>query len=101
MNIILVCASGMSTSLLVRKMIAEGEKRGLKECNISACSIDELENHIDKFDVVLIGPQLRYRQQDVAELAIPRNKKYAVIDLMSYGTMDGQKVLNQALEMLQ
>lgn len=101
MNIILVCASGMSTSLLVRKMITEGEKRGLKECNISACSIDELENHIDKFDVVLIGPQLRYRQQEVAGLAIPRNKKYAVIDLMSYGTMNGQKVLNQALEMLQ
>lgn len=99
MNIILVCASGMSTSLLVRKMITESKKRGLRDCNISACSIDELENHMDAFDVVLIGPQLRYRQQEVAELAEPRNKKYAVIDLLSYGTMNGQKALDQALEL--
>lgn len=100
MNIILVCSSGMSTSLLVRKMIAEGEKRGLEELRIFACSIDELEGSIDQFDVVLIGPQLRYREHDVAQLTQPRNKKYAVIDLMSYGMMNGKKVLDQALALL-
>ena len=100
MNIILVCSSGMSTSLLVRKMIAEGKIRGLKGLNILACSIDELEGRIDQFDVVLIGPQLRYRENEVAELTNSRNKKCAVIDLMSYGMMNGKKVLDQALALL-
>ncbi|MBU2699721.1 PTS system cellobiose-specific IIB component [Sporomusaceae bacterium BoRhaA] len=101
MNIILVCASGMSTSLLVDKMVAEGERRGLKGMHVFACSIDELQDYIDRFDVVLIGPQLRYREKDVAVLAKSRGKKYSVINLMSYGMMDGRQVLDQALNMLQ
>ncbi len=100
MNIILVCASGMSTSLLVGKMAAEGEKRGMKELHVFACSIDELEDHIDRFDVVLIGPQLRYREKDVAVLAEARGKRYGVINLLSYGMMDGKQVVDQALNML-
>lgn len=98
-NIVLVCAAGMSTSLLVTKMRKAAEARG-EECDIEAYSIAEVSNLIDDADVVLLGPQVRYQKKTVDELAagkIPVD----VIDMAAYGTMNGEKVLGQALELIE
>ena len=60
-KIMLVCSAGMSTSLLVNKMITEAEKRGL-EAKIWATSEGESANEFakDPADVILVGPQVRY-----------------------------------------
>jgi cellobiose PTS system EIIB component len=97
MNILLVCASGMSTSLLMTKMQQESENRGMVN-HIFACSVDELEQYIEQFDVVLIGPQIRYKEASIGALAREKNKAYAVIDALNYGMVNGQKVLDQALD---
>jgi len=98
MNILLVCAAGMSTSLLVTKMQAESTAAGNKD-NIFACSVDEMDAHIDKYDVVLIGPQIRYKAKAIGEVATSKNKGFAVIDSVSYGMVNGKKVLEQAYSM--
>lgn len=59
MNILLVCAAGMSTSLLVTKMEKSAQEQG-KEYKIWAVSGDSVKQHIDKADVLLLGPQVRY-----------------------------------------
>lgn len=59
MNILLVCAAGMSTSLLVTKMEKSAQEQG-KEYKIWAVSGDSVNQHIDKADVLLLGPQVRY-----------------------------------------
>lgn len=100
MNILLVCASGMSTGLLVNKMCAEGEKRKLQNLNIFACSVDEMEKYINNYDVVLVAPQIRYKEKFISSLAAARNKGYAFIDGVSYGRVDGNSVLNQALSFM-
>ena len=97
MNILLVCASGMSTSLLVTKMQKVSEASGNQD-TILACSVDELEMHIDNCEVVLIGPQIRYKSKEISEKARLKDKGFAVIDSVSYGMVDGQKVLNQAYQ---
>lgn len=96
MNILLVCQAGMSTSLLVNRMLAESEKQGMDH-HIQAVPADELEHHIDKYDVVLIGPQIRYKEKQITAVTAPKNKGCAVIDAVSYGLVDGKKVLAQAL----
>lgn len=101
MNILLVCSAGMSTSLLVIRMQKEVEIRGLKDVNIFAASIEELDKYIDEYDVILIGPQLRYRESQVGALASSKGKGCAVIDPLSYGMVDGKKVLEHALSLKQ
>lgn len=59
MNILLVCAGGMSTSLLVERMRKEIEKRNLKDVKVDANAIENLEKIIDDYDVILVGPQIR------------------------------------------
>lgn len=97
MNILLVCASGMSTSLLVTKMQKASEMNGGQD-TILACSVDELEMNIDNCEVVLIGPQIRYKSKAISEIAGLKGKGFAVIDSVSYGMVDGQKVLSQAYQ---
>jgi PTS system cellobiose-specific IIB component len=98
MKIILVCSAGMSTSLLVTKMLKASKELGGKD-EIFACAVDQLETYIDKYDVILIGPQMRYKAKSIGELATARGKISAVIDSASYGLVDGKKVLAQAYSM--
>ena len=58
-KILLCCAAGMSTSLLVNKMKAEAEKRGI-ETKIWAEPLDKAKEEFKKADVVLLGPQVKY-----------------------------------------
>ena len=98
MNILLVCSAGMSTSLLVTKMQKESEANGGND-KIFACSVDELTEYIDQYDVVMMGPQIRYKAKSIGELAATKGKASAVIDSVSYGMVDGKKVLAQAYAM--
>ncbi len=51
MNILLCCAAGMSSSLIVTKMEKAAEARGI-EVKIWAVSGSEVNSHIDKADVL-------------------------------------------------
>ncbi|EOD1447697.1 TPA: PTS sugar transporter subunit IIB [Escherichia coli] len=57
-KILLVCAAGMSTSMLVKRMIDHATAISL-EVNISALAIAEAKGKIknNEVDVVLLGPQ--------------------------------------------
>ncbi|MBC1505159.1 PTS sugar transporter subunit IIB [Listeria booriae] len=98
-NIVLVCAAGMSTSLLVTKMRQAAEAKGM-EANIDAYSISEINGLIETADVVLLGPQVRYQKSTVDKLAEPKGVPVDVIDMTAYGTMNGEKVLAHALKLM-
>jgi len=98
MNILLCCNAGMSTSILVKNMIKEAEKRGL-DATVTAFGITELKSKLnDSYDVVLIGPQISYRLDEVKSLCEPYGIPAAAIDMKMYGMMRGDLVLDKALE---
>lgn len=97
-RITLVCGAGMSTSLLVTKMVAAAEKLGI-EANIIAVAEAELKNHIDNTDVLLLGPQVRFLLNKYKTAYEPKGVAVDVIDSMDYGLMNGEKVLNHALSL--
>ena len=97
-NILLVCAAGMSTSLLVNKMKAAAKDRGL-EIEINALPVSECSSVIDKVDIVLLGPQVRFQKPQVDALVGGR-VPVEVIDMRLYGTMNGKAVLERALELI-
>lgn len=92
MNIILCCNQGMSTSMLVKKIEKYCEKIG-REIKIQAIPIENLVNHIKEIDVVLLGPQIRYRANEVSILCEEHKKSFEVIPFTLYGTMNEKKIL--------
>lgn len=96
-KIMLVCCAGMSTSLLVKKMQDAAAKENL-EAEIFAIGEADVKNHED-VDVVLLGPQVRYLLGKMEKLMNPKGIPVSVIDSVLYGTMNGEAVLKQAIDM--
>ncbi len=63
-NILLACSSGMSTSLLVSKMEEAAAAQNL-EVKIWAVGQDKAIADMEKADVLLIGPQMRFMKKKV------------------------------------
>lgn len=91
MRILLVCVAGMSTSLLVtnmKKVAGEGPV-------IEAHPISQLEVIVDNFDIVLVGPQVRYKYAKVEAVCREHHVEVGLIDMAAYGRMDGKAVMQQ------
>lgn len=97
-KILLVCSVGMSTSLMVNKMKEHADKKGI-EVEIWAVPDAEAADNLEKVDVLMLGPQVRFLENKMKEIA--GDKPVAVIDMMAYGTMNGEKVLDQALSLIE
>ena len=98
-RIVLCCAAGMSTSMLVNKMKTEAQQRALA-LEIYAVPVAEFERELPNADVSLLGPQVKYEAARLTELAAPHGKAVAVIDMADYGMMRGAAVLDKALALL-
>lgn len=99
-KIMLFCAGGMSTSLLVTKMEKEAAARGIDDLKIWAVGISDYKNHIQDVDVCLLGPQVRFRLKEAKELGASHNVPVDVISMMDYGSCNGPKVLDAALRLM-
>ncbi|WP_447873790.1 PTS sugar transporter subunit IIB [Serratia fonticola] len=98
-KIVLCCAAGMSTSMLVKRMQTEAQKRELA-VEIVAVPAADFEAELPTASVVLLGPQIKYELARFSQLAGPHGMPVAVIDMMDYGTLRGDKVLDQALSLI-
>ena len=98
-RILLVCSAGMSTSLLVSKMQASAENQKI-ECEINATAEAELKDRIDDTDVILLGPQVRFLLSKIKKSVESKGIPVEVINSVDYGTMNGEKVLKQALDLI-
>lgn len=97
MNILLVCSAGMSTSLLVNKMSDAARARGL-DARIWAVADAKAAEEVKQADVMLLGPQVRFLADKMR--AVAGDVPVGVIDMVTYGTMDGEKALDQALALV-
>ena len=97
-KIMLACSAGMSTSLLVTKMQEAAKEKGV-ECEIWAISEVNLQTEIEKCNVLLLGPQVRYVLNKAKALAEPYGIPVEVINMIDYGRCNGNDVLERALEL--
>lgn len=95
----LVCASGMSTSMMMNRMKKSAEEKGI-EATIVAMSEAAFRKYTEPTDVLLLGPQVSYLLEDMKKEYEPKGIKVMVIDMMDYGMMNGEKVLDTALSLL-
>ena len=98
MNVLLCCAAGMSTSLLVTKMEKYAEETGGKD-RIWAVSASEVKAHIDEADVLLVGPQVRYMLPQLKKIGEEKGIPVEMISMVHYGTCNGAEVLKFARQL--
>lgn len=101
-TIMLVCAAGMSTSLMVSKMKKAAEAKNV-EADIFAVSASEFDDTLAKKDinVVLLGPQVKFMQKQFAPKLAEKSIPIDAINMQYYGMMNGEKVLEQALKLIE
>lgn len=96
MKILLVCAAGVTTSLMVKKM----NEYLTEEDFVEARPVSEFEKIYKNYDVVLLGPQVRLKLKALQDLGKKENIPVDVIDMRAYGAFDGKKVVEQCKTML-
>lgn len=96
-RIVLFCAAGMSTSLLVNKM-REAAQAGGYDYEINAYPLSQIPIIGPLADVILLGPQVRYHLSNTKQQCpgVP----IEVIDMIAYGMLDGKKVIAQVSQMI-
>ncbi|UUX35201.1 PTS sugar transporter subunit IIB [Fundicoccus culcitae] len=93
-QILLLCAAGMSTSLLVTKMRQVASDKNL-QVEIEADSVSNLDKKLKEkeIDVILLGPQVGFMKKDVENKVKQYDIPVALINMQDYGMMNGEKVL--------
>ena len=92
MNILLVCAGGMSTSILMKKLQKFSDDRGIGD-QIKAVGLSSYEDVYKDFDVILLGPQVSYRLKEVKDISgLPT----AAIPPLDYAIGDSNNIFKLA-----
>ena len=96
LKITLACAGGISTSILVARIIAAIKERGIEEIECNAYATTALDNVVAGSDVILLGPQVCYMEDDIV-------KKYPdipvrLMDMRDYGMMNAEKIVKELFE---
>lgn len=81
MRVLLVCAMGMSTSILMKKM-QKYWSEGDEDNQIAAVAVAEAEEASQDYDVILVGPQMSYRIEEIKQMT---GKPVASIPPADYG----------------
>lgn len=98
-NILLACGVGASSGFIAQKMRKAAQKKGL-EIEIRAVSDTEILENIEGVGVLLIGPHLKHKFEEIREEVSGYNVKAAIIDRKYYATLDGEAVLKIALDLM-
>ena len=99
-RVLMVCAMGMSSSMIEQKTGIAAEKAGvpfvlkaIEMAEISRWSFAE-----NPMDVVLIAPQIRFKKKSIEQSACPHGSIVLDIDSIAYGMVDGEKIFEQVME---
>lgn len=100
-RIYLFCSAGMSTSLVAKKMqeVADSYKLPIE---VKAFPDNKLDITVEEFhpDVILLGPQVKFKLEETRSKYEPKGIPVAVIDLEDYGNVDGERILKRAVKIL-
>ena len=96
-KIVVFCAGGMSSSLLINRMRDTAAELKL-DCEINAYGTSSAGRCGTDADVILLAPQVRLSNAEIMQKCpgVP----VQVIEMMDYGTMNGKKVVSDAIALM-
>lgn len=100
MKILLCCAGGFSTTMLMdnmKKTIKNSVRLRIDDFTFEAIPVDMLESEVVGTDVLIVGPQIAHKIDYIKQILDPYHIPYVVVDKDTYGKMDGATVVKLAL----
>lgn len=98
-NILLCCSTGMSSSILVKKMRSEAKKMNI-DAAIGAGDMKEAKAYLSKVDILLIAPQMYMQAKRLRQIGKSCNTKVFIIDRSDFGRQDAHAILLKALNQI-
>ena len=98
-RVLMVCAIGMSSSLIEQKTSKVAEEAGVP-FEIQAVDVPEIgrwDFNENPVDIVLIAPQARFKKRSIDQVAGPLGILVENIDSVAYGMIDGEKIFEQIM----
>lgn len=96
MKLLLICAAGASTSILMRKLKKYADGKGL-DFDVAARSMAEYEDCYREYDVILLGPQISYKKNQIIENT---GKPVDVVAQLDYALGNAENIFKQIDGML-
>lgn len=96
MKVLLVCAAGMSTGILVKKLEKYAADQGL-DFEIKATGVNSYEDVCKNYDCILMGPQVSYRKDQVAAGS---GMPVGVISPQDYGMGNCESIIKLARSLM-
>lgn len=91
MKVLLICAGGMSTSILMKKMEKYAAEQGI-DFEVIARGAMDYEDYYRDYDVILLGPQVSYKKDEIADAT---GKPLAVIESIDYALGNAENIFKQ------
>lgn len=100
-KIYLFCEAGMSTSIMVNKMMEVVEKHNMP-LEIAAFPAIRAEEKVEEERpiAILLGPQVRHLSDKMKATFEPQGIPVATIAPEAYGMMDGEKAMKDVLKLI-
>ncbi len=98
MNLLLICASGISSSLVKSRMEQYARTNGI-DLQITADNEDNLSYRIPDFDIVLVAPQLSHHYDRLTSAYAGTGKIFGLIPMKDYGLANGRNLVEFALKL--
>jgi len=98
-NVLLCCGAGMSSGFLAQRAQKAADTKKA-DMNIDAKSQSVVEDVIEDYDVLLLGPHYESHLDEFEEIAKPYDIVVAVIPQSIYGALDGVGLVDFALQKL-
>ena len=100
-KIYLFCEAGMSTSIMVNKMM-EVVKKHKMPLEISAFPAIHAEEKVEqeKPVAILLGPQVRHLSDQMKQTFEPQGIPVGTIAAEAYGMMDGERAMKDVLKLI-
>ena len=94
MKLLLLCAGGASTSILMKKMVRYAESIGM-DFTVEAHGVGSYEDYAQDFDVIMLGPQVSYRRDLIAS---DTGKPVGVVSSLDYALGNAENIFKQIKE---
>lgn len=100
MKIVLCCAGGFSTTMLMDSMkaaVKKSPKLHEDDFQFDAIPVDILDSEVEEAEAIVLGPQIAHKLDSVKAQIGERKVPVVVVDSNTYGQMDGATVLKKVL----
>lgn len=98
MKILILCASGMSTSLIKSRMNRYAEQNN-SDIHVDSDSYDNLPYVIQDYDIILFAPQVAMHFEESRQEYFGSGKIFCLLTVREFGSMDGQKLIQKCIDL--